>query len=105
MECLIHLMSLCVFDPSNVYLTAGIDSQIHDGDHLRYAQQCYGTAWCARGKPPGPVGTFKLGVTVEVVRGLVLEYGLEHRSFLNYSKDGGQEFAFAEITWHPLQRD
>lgn len=103
MNCLIHLLAVCVFDPTGVYLTAGVSSQVHDGDKIRYAQQCYNTAWCVRDKPPGPVGTLKLGVSAELVRGLVLDYGLEHRSFVDTNRDNGQEFAFVSLTWKPFR--
>jgi hypothetical protein len=35
MDCLIHLLALCVFDPSNVYVTAGIESQLTNLDDVR----------------------------------------------------------------------
>lgn len=103
MECLIHLMSLCVFDPSNVYLTAGIENQFHDGDRLKVAQSCYGTAYCVRDQPPGAHGTLKLGVSNELSRTLTLDYGIGHRSYIDYSRDHGQEFAFAQLTWKPFR--
>lgn len=103
MDCLVHLLAVCLFDPSGVYLTAGVASMIHDGDDLRYAQRCYEVAWCTRSRPPGPTGTLKLGVSVELIRSLALDYGLEHRSFIDTNRDNGQEFAFVELTWRPFR--
>lgn len=103
MDCLIHLLAVCVFDPSNVYMKAGIENQFHDGDRIKLAQSCYGTAYCVRDTPDGPHGTLKLGVSMELTRTLALDYGVAHRSYVEYNRDHGQEFAFAELTWHPFR--
>lgn len=102
MDCLIHLLALCVFDPSNVYVTAGLEKTIHDGDSIQIAQRCYDTAYCVKDQP-GPHGILKLGVSIEFTRSLVFDYGVGHHSYVNYSKDHGQQFAFAELTWRPFK--
>ncbi len=103
MNCLIHLLALCVFDPSNVYVTVGLESRIHDGDDTQRVERCYQVAWCTRPNYTGPVGTLKLGVSARLTDSLFLDYGIAHRSMVSTNRDGGQEFAFAQITWRPFR--
>lgn len=102
MDCLINLLSLCVFDPSNVYLTAGIESQLTNKDPVRL-EKCYQVAYCARPAYQGPLGTLKLGVDVQVTTKLELSYGFAHRSYLETNRDDGFEVAFLELKWRPFR--
>ncbi len=103
MECLIHLLALCVFDPSQVYVTAGLESAFHDGDRTVLAQRCYGTSYCVKGRPDGPVGTIRLGAQIEFRSGLTIDYGIAHRSYAIWNRDHGTESAFVQLTWRPFR--
>lgn len=103
MECLINLFALCVFDPSNVYITAGLESTIHSGDNSLRVERCYETAWCTRSGYSGPVGTLKLGVSTPLTRELTLDYGFAHRSMVRTNRDHGQESLYATLTWRPFK--
>ncbi len=103
MNCLLNLMAVCLFDPSNVYITAGLDAAIDRPSDERLARPCYGTAWCVRPRPSGPIGTIKIGAVVSLSNELTIDYGLSHRSYVNTSIDRGGEFAFVELTWRPFR--
>lgn len=103
MDCLIHLLALCVFDPSNVYVTAGIESQITNREPVRVVS-CYEVAYCTRPAYKGPLGTLKLGVILPVTSQVSIDYGFAHRSYLNTNRDNGLEVAFVELTWRPFAK-
>ena len=102
MDCLINLLAVCVFNPSSVYLSGGLDVLLDKPDDERLARPCYVVAWCVRPRPSGPIGHLRLGVMVNATDSIVINYGLEHRSYINES-DRGSEFAFLELTWRPFR--
>lgn len=102
MNCLLNLLSLCVFDPSAVYITAGLEAQLTHREPVRVVQ-CYETAYCVRPAYSGPIGTLKLGVAAPLTKRITLDYGLEHRSYTNTNRDKGQELAFVTLTWRPFR--
>lgn len=97
MECLIHLMALCVFDPSNVYATAEVLTPVNDAHRDGEGRWCR-NRWC-----PGPVGALTVGMRVALTEGWELHYGLRHESMLLISNDRGQESVFMQLTWRPFR--
>jgi hypothetical protein len=102
MSCLVKFVSLCVFDPSAVYVTAGLEAQLTNIEPVRVVG-CYETAYCTRPAYSGPIGTLKLGVSTQLTKQFALDYGVEHRSFTNTNLDKGQELAFVSLTWRPFR--
>lgn len=103
MDCLIHLLALCVFDPSNVYVTGGLEYQTNQYRDAHMARPCYGTGWCLTPAYSGPVGVLKVGVTMPISAGIQMTYGFQHRSYVNTGDDRGIEFGFVELTWRPFR--
>jgi hypothetical protein len=102
MNCLWNLLAVCIFDPSNVYLTAGLEATLSEPGNQRISTRCYKTAWCVREQPSGLIGTLKIGSVVQISKDLTIDYGLTHRSRTN-TGDRGSEFAFIEMTWRPFR--
>ena len=105
MECLINLMALCIFDPSNVYITADIEqSRIRrDSSVAAYpGATLYEGAWCYTRFCRGPIGTLKLGVTMPLSREWTMEYGFKHRSFI-LEPDQGSESFYVSATWRTFR--
>lgn len=94
MNCLINILALCVFDPSNVYLTAGMQSAIqkpvHEGN------------WCLNRWCSGPMGEVRLGVKTPLSRSMSIDYGILHTSYVNTTRDRGVESMFVTVTWRPF---
>ena len=94
MNCLINLLSLCVFDPSGVYLAANAYAIAN--------QEPFAGHWCTDHRCKGPIGELKLGVRVDLTQNFELHYGLRHESFI-LEKDRGEESAFVGLTWRPFR--
>lgn len=97
MECLVNLLAVCLFNPSNIYVTADVLTPVNDARENGEGRWC-NNRWC-----PGPIGAVTVGVRIDVVRGWSLEYGLRHESMLLVDNDRGQEFAFARLSWRPFR--
>jgi hypothetical protein len=103
MECLINLLAVCLFDPGNVYVTAGLEYQTNQLRDQQMLRPCWGTLWCSQPAYSGPIGSLTLGVTIELGKAWAVDYGFMHRSYTSTSEDRGLEFAFAEVTWRPFR--
>ncbi len=97
MNCLINLLALCVFDPSNVYVTAEILAPINEAHADGEGRWC-NNRWC-----PGPVGEVRVGVAVDFSRTIEIRYGIRHESMLTVMNDRGQESMFLQLTWRPFR--
>lgn len=95
MNCLLQLLAVCMLDPGNVYITAGLETQI--------ARPQNEGRWCATRWCSGPMGMMRLGVKVDVTSNLQLDYGLLHTSFVNTTRDRGVESAYFNLTWRPFR--
>lgn len=94
MSCALLWASVCIIDPSNLYVTAGISSQLEaDPQEGR---------WCANHFCKGPLGELKIGMLVEVNPRLEIDYGFRHTSFVK-DNDTGEESVFASVTWRPFR--
>lgn len=102
MDCLINLLTVCLFNPSGIYMTAGLEFQMTNRDPVR-VERCYEVAYCTRPAYSGPIGTLKLGMASAITERLTLDYGLEHRSYTDTNRDRGQEFAYLNVTWRPFR--
>lgn len=103
MNCLIHIAAMCIFDPSTVYVAAQMDfapaMERHGaGDTLRFEGAWCGEKWCR-----GPLATLRIGVRMELTETLTLDYGYQHKSFINDSDDKGFNAPFAGLTWRPFK--
>lgn len=96
MNCWIILFHLCVFDPSSVYLTGDLSTQISG----RWDQST--THEGITRKTAGAFGRLELGIDVPLSRELVLRYGIEHISNVA-TGDRGEERAFIGFTWRPFR--
>lgn len=99
MDCLIHLMALCLFEPSGVYVTGEIYEP-----HYRWYE---GGLWCGRvGKDAhyceGPMGELRLGVEISMTPTLMLDYGFKHQSYI-MEDDNGTNMPFLSLTWRPFR--
>jgi hypothetical protein len=92
-----------LFDPSGLYVKAGLESQTNQYEDAQAARPCYGTGWCLTPAYSGPIGTLKLGVSVAFTEHLTVDYGFTHRSYVNTGRDRGLEFAFLELTYRPFR--
>lgn len=97
MNCLINLLAICVFDPSNVYVSASLAAPITEAHHDGEGHWC-NDRWC-----PGPVGMAEIGVIVELPERLEVRYGIRHESMAFIFNDRGQEYLFAEVSWRPFR--
>ena len=97
MNCLLHFVAACLFDPSGVYVTAQSVTPINDNHKAGQGLWC-GNRWC-----PGEVGVFEVGVETDLTPNIRLRYGLRHESMLWITNDRGQEFAFLGLTWRPFR--
>jgi hypothetical protein len=102
MSCLLALSLSCLFDPANVYVSAGLESQFTNREPVRVVE-CYETAYCARPAFTGPMGVLRLGVKADLTTNLTLDYGIAHRSYVNTNRDNGFEVVFVELTWRPFR--
>lgn len=93
MNCLLNLLSICLLDPSNVYVRAEMSFQLQKPQmEGRWCQ----TRWCN-----GPMGTLRIGSTIQITRTLEADYGFLHTSFINTNRDRGEESAYLSLTWRP----
>lgn len=99
MDCLINLLALCVFDPSNVYVTGEVDFA---PSKQRFANGLYEGRWCEDRFCTGPVGTLKIGVEITMPNGWRLDYGFKHTSAIR-ENDRGMEYPYLSLTWRPLR--
>ncbi len=96
MDCLIHLVALCLLDPANVYVTAELYApQPFLRSEGRYC--IHQDRYCR-----GPVGEVRIGVTADLPKGWTLNYGVKHVSFV-FENDGGDNGPFLGFTWRPLK--
>lgn len=93
MECLIHLLSLCVLDPNNVYVKGDFDFT----HHLKTEG-----AWCTNHWCQGPRATMRVGATLDLTRAFQIDYGLQHTSFVNEA-DRGAESLYVTVEWRPFR--
>jgi hypothetical protein len=101
MDCLLNLVAFCLLDPSNVYITGDIDWSLHgQGGTAAYREG----RWCQNRWCTGPMGTLKLGVTVELTREWSVDYGFKHTSMID-ADDRGEESFFMSATFRPFRRD
>lgn len=105
MSCLLLWASVCLIDPSNIYLTGGLEAPLNHPSNERIAEPCYGAdTWCLSKPNGGAVGTLRLGNVIEVSSEFTIDYGFAHRSLINTNKDRGQEFAYISVTYRPFRR-
>jgi len=91
-DCLLQLVTLCLFSPQAIVVTADASWQI-SGDFT----------YCVAGNPYNSgMGTFGFAVEVPVNERVEFRYGVEHRS-LFAAGDRGEERAFLEFTWRPFR--
>jgi len=103
MDCLLLVLQLCLFDPTNLYLTAGVEST-------------FSTDWTYRiqtGELNGGVLTREIDQDFGVVDvGLIIpsrdgrwvgDIGVRHRSFLSTGSDDANYSWYAEVTWRPFK--
>lgn len=96
MDCLLPLLAgVCMLDPSNITLRGDISHQVGGHEDYFVEGRSYGSGKLAR-------------VSVEVFaplsRRLTLNYGIEHSSLYNTTKDRGQERAYVGLMWRPFAR-
>lgn len=106
MNCFVHLLALCVFDPSNVYLRPSIDYAI-DSSHTMHPALGLTThegAWCVDHWCHGPIGTLELGYAIELSRELTVSYRMKHVSFIS-EHDRGYESFGVDLVWRPFARE
>lgn len=101
MNCLLQLVALCVFAPSNVYVRTELNFAITDS-HQTIGQWGEGE-WCRTRWCSGPTGLIRLGVVAPVSNSLTFEYGVMHSSRINTDTDRGYESVFASVTWRPFR--
>jgi hypothetical protein len=93
MDCLINLIALCLFDPSNLTIRADFGLEIAGGFHYTVNDTDVGT---------GKLVAVRLEMPVRVNKKLEFTYGVEHISLLD-ANDRGQERVYLGITWKPFQ--
>lgn len=103
MTCLTAMLLTCLFQPSNLYVTAGLEAELNHPSDERIARPCYHTGWCMKPRNSGAVGTLRIGMAAEITDSITLDYGLEHRSLVNTNRDRGQESAYVSVTWRPFR--
>lgn len=100
MNCLLHFVAVCLFDPSQLYVSGEID---FTPPPVRFADGLYEGRWCRDRFCTGPVGKLRVGVTVDLPEGWTLQYGIEHVSTISTTRDRGAEYPFASLTWRPFR--
>lgn len=100
MNCLINLLAVCVFDPSNVSITGEID---FTPPPRRFDNGLYEGRWCEDRFCTGPVGTLRIGVDVALPKGWHLNYGIKHTSTVSTARDRGAEYPYLSLTWRPFR--
>lgn len=100
MKCLLDILAICLFDPSNVYFTGEINwaSSPH-----RFESGHYEGRWCGDRFCTGPVGRLRVGVEVALPSGWRLNYGIEHTSTISTTRDVGDEYPFVSLSWRPFR--
>lgn len=99
MNCLINLLALCVFDPSQVYVRADLDFALNRPQAKTNDGEFNEGYWCKDRWCSGPRAVIRLGAKIEL-NDFTLDYGLAHSSFLA-EDDRGQESAYVGVTWRP----
>lgn len=102
MNCLLHLLAICVFDPSNVYVSSSIDFA-NDNVHINERLNGYEGSWCSGHWCRGPIGTFEIGHSAELSRGIIFSYQIKHVSFIEEDDRGFESFGVSLI-WKPFSR-
>lgn len=107
MDCLLNLLAICLFDPSQVFVSGDFDfspthymaSPRRDPADPRWEEgaRC-GDHWCR-----GPLFVGRVGVTVEVGSKISVDYGFQHKSF-PYEEDHGANSWFVKATYRPWGR-
>lgn len=104
MSCLIHFLAACLFDPSNVYVTAEMEADIFAPHTDMLGGIGHGEGeWCRKDWCTGPVGVLKLGVVTPLTSSFTLDYGFSHRSRINTLHDRGRESVYLSLTWRPFR--
>lgn len=104
MNCLIHFLAACLFDPSNVYVTAEMEAEILSPRTTMVNDIGYGEGeWCRGRWCTGPTGVLKLGVMTPLSSAFTIDYGLVHRSRINTVSDRGNESVYLSVTWRPFR--
>ena len=108
MNCLINLLAMCIFDPSNVYIKPSIDYVVSGWQLDPVAKNGIGRytegAWCGNRFCRGAIGSLELGVQMPIKRNLTLTLRVKHTSFLLES-DRGHESVGADLVYYPFGRD
>lgn len=53
----------------------------------------------------GSIGRAAILMEVDLTKSIELRYGIEHRSFIEYTGDRGEERALMGIKWKPFRRE
>lgn len=103
MECLIHLLALCVFDPSGVYIRPSIDYALNNSrsTYIGHGMTAYEGAWCNNHWCRGPMGSLEIGHSTEIGHGLTLSYRVKHVSFIEETDRGYESFGL-DLVWRPF---
>lgn len=97
MSCLIHLAALCLFDPSSIYVTGGLDFSLNKARTASYSEG----AWCDTDWCKGPRSQLRIGMNTKLTREWSADWGVLHTSYIAERYDRGDESAFVTLTWRP----
>lgn len=91
-------MDLCTiaFCLANLYVTGEVLPNPGSGPQ---SNEGY---WCGHRPCQGPIGRLRLGMVAQLTDNFVIDYGVEHQSFI-LEKDRGYETVFLSITWRPFR--
>lgn len=100
MSCLLLWASVCLIDPSNIYLKASTDYMLEGPQERAYigGHHC-DTHWCK-----GPLTSVELGMTIEVSREWTVTPRVKHASFIQESGDRGDNSFGIDVVWRPFRR-
>jgi hypothetical protein len=94
-DCAARFGRFCVFDPEHVVLEGDVSCQV--GGEFEFTQKF--------GRPyRGVHGRVSLTIDRPISRNVELRFGLEHRSYLETTSDGGLNIALVGLSWRPFRK-
>lgn len=96
MNCLLAVLTACLFDPSHVTVRADSTWLVTHRDFysLDHGRTSY----------DGPVARVEIVGGGDFTRELRVFYGLGHQSYLTTNRDRGYEYVLAGFEWRPFAR-
>lgn len=102
MDCLFKLLAICIFDPSNLYITGEFVTPFNQALQIKAEPLHIEGYWCGDHWCRGPLASLRLGMVIQLKQGLEVDLGLRHQSFI-HDDDRGQEGAFVSFTYRPFR--